>query len=113
MFKGIVILAITTGLRRGEIAGLEWKHINLDKGVIRVEQQMIYTKKVQHQITDPKSTDGNRKVSIPPFVIDLLKLVRKQTMKDRDRLGSNWKGDNRQFVLTLAPELLTNHPISP
>ncbi len=31
-WKMIVTLAIATGMRRGEIAGLEWDHVDLDKG---------------------------------------------------------------------------------
>lgn len=31
-------LALAAGLRRGELLGLEWSHIDLDKGVIQVKQ---------------------------------------------------------------------------
>ncbi|WP_150273642.1 site-specific integrase [Paenibacillus tepidiphilus] len=101
-FKVIIVLAITTGLRRGEIAGLEWRHINLDKGTITIEQQMVYTKKTGHTITDPKTQDANRLVSIPQLVVDLLKELRKQSIREREKLGSEWKGDDRLHVFTTA-----------
>ncbi|WP_438491064.1 site-specific integrase [Paenibacillus sp. IHBB 3054] len=101
-FKVIIILAITTGLRRGEIAGLEWRHVNLDKRTITIEQQMVYTKKTGHTITDPKTDDASRTVSIPQLVVDLLKELRKHSIRERDRLGSEWKGDDRLHVFTTS-----------
>lgn len=105
VFKTIVILATTTGLREGEISGLERKHIDLKTGVIQVEQQMIYTKQNGLQITDTKTDDGNRKISIPKLVVDLLKEVFKQSSIDRAKLGSLWKGwkdGDRQFVFNTS-----------
>lgn len=32
--KRIVVLAINTGMRRGEILGLEWKNVDLSRGLI-------------------------------------------------------------------------------
>ncbi|OMF01195.1 hypothetical protein BK124_00515 [Paenibacillus amylolyticus] len=103
VWKAIVTLAITTGMRRGEICGLEWRHINLDKGIIEIEQQMVYTKETQKAITPPKTADANRKVSIPRVVVDLLKTLRKQTVVNIDKMGSEWKGSfERQFVFTTS-----------
>ncbi|WP_415639928.1 tyrosine-type recombinase/integrase [Paenibacillus lupini] len=38
----LITLALTTGLRRGEILGLEWKHVDLRIGVIEVRQSMVH-----------------------------------------------------------------------
>ena len=34
-------LAATTGMRRGELLGLTWRHLDLERGRLRVEQQLI------------------------------------------------------------------------
>jgi len=36
LLKPIVLLAVETGMRRSEIASLEWKHLNLDKKTILI-----------------------------------------------------------------------------
>ncbi len=36
----MITLALTTGLGRGELVALEWKHINLEAGTIEVKQSI-------------------------------------------------------------------------
>jgi integrase len=44
LWRILITLALTTGLRRGELLGLEWKHINLDACTIDVKQTLSFTK---------------------------------------------------------------------
>ncbi|TCN18946.1 tyrosine-type recombinase/integrase [Mesobacillus foraminis] len=39
-------IAITTGIRRGEILGLRWKDVDLDKGVLFIRQTLSKDGKV-------------------------------------------------------------------
>ncbi|MCR8938070.1 tyrosine-type recombinase/integrase [Brevibacillus laterosporus] len=39
-WRMMITLALTTGLRRGELVALEWKHINLEAGTIEVKQSI-------------------------------------------------------------------------
>ena len=36
----LVYLALNTGLRRGELFALQWKHLDLEKGLLHVRQAM-------------------------------------------------------------------------
>ncbi len=36
--KGILIVAYNTGMRRGEILGLQWSNMDEDAGIIRLEK---------------------------------------------------------------------------
>ncbi|MTI84913.1 MAG: hypothetical protein FH756_13700 [Firmicutes bacterium] len=40
----LIFTAIRTGLRRGELLGLQWKDINLDEGKLAVRRSLSYTK---------------------------------------------------------------------
>jgi integrase len=55
----LVRTAATTGLRFGEIAGLEWKQLDIDKGVISVQRQFTHG-----AWSDLKSTNSRRRVPI-------------------------------------------------
>ena len=57
-------IALFTGLRRGEICGLRWEHVDLANRVIHVVQQLQETE-VGLQPTDVKTKGSRRSVTIP------------------------------------------------
>lgn len=68
-----VKLAIATGLRRGELAGLLWSCIDFDAGVIRVTRNIVKVSKTEI-VSTPKSAAGVRQIALPA---DLLAELRK------------------------------------
>lgn len=58
--EAFVWLAVTTGLREGELIGLYWADLDLDAGVLRVQRQ--YTR--DEGITPPKSERGTRVIPL-------------------------------------------------
>ena len=54
-WKAITYLLIDTGCRRGEVMGLEWKHINFEKGTLMIEQALLYTKERGVYVGPPKN----------------------------------------------------------
>jgi integrase len=56
LYKLIVETCIATGARISEILGLEWRHVDLDAGVISIEQR------VWHQEVGPSKSEGSRGV---------------------------------------------------
>jgi integrase len=40
-FEALYVVAITTGLRRGELLGLRWKDVDLESGVLRVGRALV------------------------------------------------------------------------
>ena len=61
----LIELALFTGMRRGEIVGLKWSDINLDKQCLSVKRS-IYKPKGEKSIEkEPKSHSGFRTIAIP------------------------------------------------
>jgi integrase len=58
------------GLRPGETRALEWRHIDIENGLIHVEQSV---KAVTEAIGAPKTAAGVRDIPIPPPLLDALK----------------------------------------
>jgi integrase len=65
-------LAATTGMRRGELLGLTWRHLDFDGARLRVEQQLLPT---AGGVTfgPPKSVRSERTVALDPATVDALR----------------------------------------
>lgn len=68
-FECAVLLALHTGMRRGEVLGLTWQHVHFDKRKIYVAKQYASDKTIR----DPKSKKSIRWLSIDDEVLDYLK----------------------------------------
>ena len=67
-----ILLAITTGLRRGEILALQWPDLDLASGTLRVRRSLEETKSGL-RFKEPKSRRGRRYVTLPVFAVGELK----------------------------------------
>ena len=67
----LYVLAITTGLRQGELLGLQWPDINLGAGVLSVQRTLLERNGV-HSFGEPKTSRSKRLVSLPGFAIEAL-----------------------------------------
>jgi integrase len=68
----VAVLAFTTGARRGEMAGLQWKDVDLDSGTVRIERAVEQTKDGL-RIKPPKTAAGRRTVSLPALAVQALR----------------------------------------
>ncbi|MBO7275892.1 MAG: site-specific integrase [Clostridia bacterium] len=78
-----LVIILTTGLRRGEIAALKWKHIDLTNKVIHIRENMVKAG-VQILEKSPKSESGIRDIPIGDDVAELLFEAQKQYFIDRE-----------------------------
>ncbi len=60
----IVVVALGTGLRRGEILALQWGNVDFDAAKLRIERSVEETKS-SLRFKPPKSKHGKRSVSLP------------------------------------------------
>jgi integrase len=65
--EGPVVLSIGTGMRLGEILGLQWRNVDLDRKVLRVGSTMSVTGG-EFTLTAPKTARARRSIDLPPFV---------------------------------------------
>jgi integrase len=71
-FRALVWVGATSGLRFGELTGLQRRHVNLTDRTLRVEQAMGYVNGQGAVLGPPKSTAAHRTVSIPKRVAEIL-----------------------------------------
>jgi integrase len=70
-YRAMVLLAGFGGLRWGELAGLQRRHVNLADGTVRVEQQVIYANG-DMMVGPPKTEAGVRTVWVPAEALSAL-----------------------------------------
>jgi len=68
-WRPILLTAIFTGLRASELRGLRWVDVDFEKREIHVQQRADR----YNAIGKPKSEAGDRRVPIPPMVVNTLK----------------------------------------
>ncbi|MEV4938910.1 tyrosine-type recombinase/integrase [Streptomyces zaomyceticus] len=100
------VLAIALGFRRGEVVGLRWENVDLDKREIRVRTQR---QRVAGEVyeDDPKGRRRKQTLPLPAICVAPLRWQRMRQAADRDRLGEFW--EDTGYVFTTR----TGKPIEP
>jgi integrase len=76
------IVALFTGMRRGEILALRWRNLDLDEEMIRVRESLEETK-AGLRFKPPKSKARARDIRLPAIVCDALEAHRKRDLERR------------------------------
>ena len=93
-------VALFTGLREGEIMGLQWRNIDFDNGTIIIDHQLKRTKNAQYYFDETK-THEIRKIKPAPAVMKLLAQQKKLQAERRLRAGNLWdEGEFPDLVFT-------------
>lgn len=83
----IIISAVFTGMRRGELLGLRWQDLDFDKNLLYVRNTLQRLPDKGKFFTEPKSKKSRRQIIIPQFLTNLLKDHRKKQLEERFKLG--------------------------
>jgi len=86
------LIALSTGMRRGEILALRWKNIDLDRGAVRVVESLEQTK-AGLRFKSPK-TEKTRAITLPAFAVEELRRLRRQQAEEMLSLGVRQTGES-------------------
>ena len=82
----IVSLALDTGMRRGELLGLQWGDVDLDGTSIQVERAVEETR-AGLRVKPPKTKRGRRSITLPKRAVTTLSAHRAEQLRVRLALG--------------------------
>lgn len=97
-YKVAITLTIFTGVRLGELMGLEWQDINFRDGIISVNRSSQYLSDTGIFTKSPKTESSIREVAIPDFVISLLEEYKIWYEEQKAAYGELWYESDRLFV---------------
>lgn len=91
VYSDVLRVDIFTGMREGEILGLQWSCVDFDRGTITIEKQLSRprVKGEEYRFTSLKN-DKPRTIQPAPFVMQILKSQRRRQAEDRIRAGAAW-----------------------
>lgn len=111
-YRTAVLLLMYTGLRRGELCGLEWRDIDFEKGVLSVRRNSIYISGQGISDQTPKTRNSTRSIKLSESSIQLLKRYRAWQAEQRLMLGDWWHDTGKLFTKDngepMHPDSLTN-----
>ncbi len=70
-FHALIVLAVTTGMRQGELFGLKWEDIDLETGQLSVCRSLSYVRG-KLSFSGPKSKAGTRSLRLPDIAVKAL-----------------------------------------
>jgi integrase len=105
-----ISLAIYTGLRRGEMLGLEWRDINMTDGLLSVKRTAYYTKERGAYTDTPKTKSSLRTLKLSKSIITRLTLFQEWQSLYASSLGDKWRDTGRLFTNWCGEAMYTNAP---
>src|SRR5215217_289451 len=82
----LFVLAVTTGMRQGELLGLGWKDVDLEAGVVRVRRTLTLAAGGP-RLTEPKTPKSRRQIRLTASTVEALKEQRQRQQNERAARG--------------------------
>jgi integrase len=97
-FEALYVVAIHTGLRRGELLGLKWTDVDLDAGTLTVRHSLD----VDGTFKAPKNRGARRTLKVTHRALDALKAHKVRQNAERLQAGPRWRDNNLIFPNTVG-----------
>lgn len=97
-YQAMIITLLYSGMRRGELCGLEWSDIDFKSGLININKSSLYTSGRGVYDDTTKNESSKRVIKIPPLVLNVLKQHKREQTLERLKLGDAWEGTNKVFT---------------
>ncbi len=111
-YRAMITFDMLSGLRRGELLGLQWQDIDFDNQTIYIRRTLSYASGVGLYTDTPKNITSSRPLKLSPSVFSVLMEYKTWQDNQREVCGTYWKNnDNRVFTAddggVIHPDSLT------
>jgi integrase len=91
------LLFATTGMRRGEVAGLRWSDVDLEAGRVSPRRPRVVVNYEVH-VSEPKTAKGRRSLALDPATVAALRQHRARQAEERLAVGPRWRDSGLVFT---------------
>lgn len=100
--EALLIVALTTGMRRGELLALRWDDVDFENGLLYVRHTMNHITGLGYVVGEPKSWAGRRTIVLSEVTIKALRVHREQQEQSRALAGEKWLDQGIVFCNTVG-----------
>ena len=105
--EALYVLAVHTGMRRGELLGLKWADVDLENSRVSIRRTLTRADDgKRYTLGDPKNKKSRRTVRLTPQAVEALRRHLTNQMEDIERLGDLY--DDQGLVFTTDVGTLIN-----
>lgn len=111
--EALFVLALATGMRRGEILALKWKDVSFANGTLQVRRILTHMPaklngKGGYVEAEPKTEKSRRSIALAPFTLEKLQQHRIQQLEEKLKAGPAWKENDLVFCSIVGGHLHTS-----
>lgn len=97
--EALLLMALTTAMRRGELLGLRWSDIDFENKTLQLRRALRRVRHVGFVVKEPKTKAGRRRIMLADFAIEALKR-HKRLQEERREKSTDWSDLNLVFPNT-------------
>ena len=96
--EALYALAVTTGMRQGEILGLKWEDLDLEAGTLQVRRTLSTAMGGGVRFGPPKTARSRRNIRLPKLALSALRRHRKVQLEKQTKLSGLWEDHDLVFT---------------
>ena len=97
-YEVLFYLALTTGLRKGELLGLMWEDVDWEKGTLRIERQLQQAYSSSAVLVPTKTRSGRRQIKLGRIGLTMLEAHRQRQEAQKTLAGNTWRENGMIFT---------------
>jgi len=111
--EALFVLALATGMRRGELLALKWQDIHFATGTLQVRRVLTHMPaklngKGGYVEAEPKTEKSRRNIAIATFAVEKLKQHRIRQLEEKLKAGPAWTEKDLVFCSMVGGHLLSS-----
>ena len=97
-YRCAIEVLLFTGMRRGELLGLEWSDINFETQTVSIQRSSLYLAERGIFEDETKNNSSNRVIKVPMSALKAFRSVRAWQAQQKLSLGDLWEDSGKVFT---------------